>query len=127
MDDVEKLQPFLFLQPDTLANVRTRCRGPSIPSPDLSKWREDPDLRPQQFSASSLHPDLMYKSGFAGEVPESPMFPHNFDTEAGQDKELKFVPGEGEGVEDVLRQPPIGRVNDNDINDDDDDNDRSGE
>ena len=22
MDDVEKLQPFLFLQPDTLANVR---------------------------------------------------------------------------------------------------------
>ena len=111
MDDVEKLQPFLFLQPDTLANVRTQCRGSSIPSPDLSKWREDPLLRPQQFSTSSLHPDLMYKSGFAGEVPESPMFPHNFDTEAGQDKELKFVPGEGEGLEDVLRQPPIGEVN----------------
>ena len=111
MDDVEKLQPFLFLQPDTLANVRTQCRGSSIPSPDLSRWREDPQLRPQQFSASSLHPDLMYKSGFAGEVPESPMFPHNFDTEAGQDKELKFVPGEGEGLEDVLRQPPIGEVN----------------
>ena len=29
----------------------------------------------------------------------------------GQDKELKFVPGEGEGLEDVLRQPPIGEVN----------------
>ena len=27
MDDVEKLQPFLFLQPDTLANIRTSCRG----------------------------------------------------------------------------------------------------
>ena len=47
MDDVEKLQPFLFLPPDTLANVRTQCRGSAIPSPDLSKWREDPQLRPQ--------------------------------------------------------------------------------
>ena len=27
MDDVEKLQPFLFLQPDNIANVRTACRG----------------------------------------------------------------------------------------------------
>ena len=41
MDDVEKLQPFLFLQPDTHANVRTQCRS------DLSKWREDPQLRPE--------------------------------------------------------------------------------
>ena len=24
MDDVDKLQPFLFLQPDTIANIRTR-------------------------------------------------------------------------------------------------------
>ena len=58
-----------------------------------------------------VHPDLMYKSEFAGEVPESLMFPHNFDTEEGQDKELKFVPGKGEGLEDVQRQPPIGEVN----------------
>ena len=93
------------------SDVRTRCRGDTIPAPDLDKWREDPDLRPQQFSASSLHPDLMYKSGFAGEVPDSPMFPHIFDSEPGHDKELKFVPEEGEGLEDVLRQPPIGENN----------------
>ena len=111
MDDVEKLQPFLFLQPDTLANVRTRCRGSDIPSPDLDKWRENPNLRPQQFSSSSLHPKLndllKYKSGFAGEVPDSPMFPHIFDTDV--DEDLKFVPDEDDGdIEDVLRQPPIG-------------------
>ena len=77
MDDVDKLQPFLFLQPDTIANIRTRwgniivrsnndlspypsCRGEGIPSPDLEQWREDPGLRPQQFSASHLHPKLRW-------------------------------------------------------------------
>ena len=130
MDDVEKLQPFLFLQPDTLANIRAKCRGDGqycqsqgpdpdyvqvnsrrlkniflgIPSPDLGVWKEDPNLRPQQFSSSSL---LKHKSGFAGEVPESPMFPHIFDSEDGQD--LKFVPKDTDGdLNDVLRQPPIG-------------------
>ena len=34
------------------------CRGEGIPSPDLEQWREDPGLRPQQFSASHLHPKL---------------------------------------------------------------------
>ena len=79
-----------------------------IPHPDLSKWKENPNLRPQQFSSSSLHENLLkYKSGFAGEVPESPMFPHIFDTNPEQD--LKFVPDEEDGdIADVLRQPPIG-------------------
>ena len=49
----------------------------------------------------------MYKSGFAGEIPDSPMFPHIFDSEDSED--LKFVPKETDGdIKDVLRQPPIG-------------------
>jgi len=110
MDDVEKLQPFLFLQPDTLANIRTSCRGDDIPSPNLEKWRENPDLRPQQFSSSNLHPKInnyLFKSGFAEEVPNSPMFPHIFYS--NDEEELKFVPKETDGnIKDVLRKPPIG-------------------
>ena len=50
----------------------------------------------------------MYKSGFAGEIPDSPMFPHIFDSEDSED--LKFVPKETDGdIKDVLRQPPIGK------------------
>ena len=111
MDDVEKLQPFLFLQPDHIANVRTACRGEGksdIPTPDLSKWKEDPNLRPQQFSSYSLHPklnDLLYKAGFSEEVPDSPMFPHIFDED---DEELQFVPEAGDDLRNVLRQPQIG-------------------
>ena len=68
-------------------------------------------MRPQQFSSSNLHPKInnyMYKSGFAGEIPDSPMFPHIFDSEDSED--LKFVPKETDGdIKDVLRQPPIGK------------------
>ena len=61
MDDVEQLQPFAFLQPDQLANVRTPCRGrgaAAIPKISLEAWRDDPSQRPQQFSSQDLHPEL---------------------------------------------------------------------
>ena len=75
------------------------------------KWRENPDLRPQQFSSSNLHPKInnyLFKSGFAEEVPNSPMFPHIFYS--NDEEELKFVPKETDGnIKDVLRKPPIGK------------------
>ena len=61
MDDVEQLQPFAFLQPDQLANVRTPCRGrgaAAIPTISLEAWRDNPSQRPQQFSSQDLHPEL---------------------------------------------------------------------
>ena len=62
MDDVELLQPFAFLQPDQLANVRTPCHGrgsSGIPEMSLEAWREDTRTnRPQQFSSQELHPEL---------------------------------------------------------------------
>jgi hypothetical protein len=30
LDDIEMLQPFVFLQPDQFANKRTNCRDPGI-------------------------------------------------------------------------------------------------
>ena len=134
MDDVELLQPFAFLQPDQFANIRTECRGrgktkiifniqctgsfvSEIPRLDLTKWREDPDLRPQQFNSQSLHPQLkdFFKNAtplevtqdnnYDNEKPTRPSFP--FHHEDGEES-LQFVTKEGEEIEDVLRQPPIG-------------------
>jgi len=117
MDDVELLQPFAFLQPDQFANIRTECRGREIPRLDLTKWREDPDLRPQQFNSQSLHPQLKdllknatplevtQDNNYDNEEPTRPSFP--FHHEDGEES-LQFVTKEGEEIEDVLRQPPIG-------------------
>ena len=88
------------------------CSSSDIPTPDLSRWREDPNLRPQQFSSSSLHPklsDFLQQSGYSQEVPDSPMFPHIFDSD--RDSDLHFVPKAGDDIQDfqnVLRQPDIG-------------------
>lgn len=117
MDDVKLLQPFAFLQPDQFANIRTECRGRDIPHTDLTKWREDPNLRPQQFSSQTLHPqlkDLMTNptplegtqdNSFVNEEPTRPGFPVQHQEE---EESLQFVVEEGEDIGDVLRQPPIG-------------------
>jgi hypothetical protein len=118
MDDVELLQPFAFLQPDQLANVRTRCHGrgaPTIPEISLDAWQESADLRPPQFSSQALHPDLMdleaeLKGGpqFSEEAPGRPSFgPAGAGGPAGT---LEFLAGARPvpPLEDILRQPPIG-------------------
>ena len=132
MDDVKLLQPFAFLQPDQFANIRTECRGEGeqnycqyysihsvsdIPRVNLSKWKEDPNLRPQQFSSQTLHPQLKdlitnptpiegtVDGNYVHEEPTRPSFPFKNEEE---ESNLQFVPGEGEDLDDVLRQPPIG-------------------
>jgi hypothetical protein len=117
MDDVKLLQPFAFLQPDQFANIRTECRGTDIPRIDLKKWKEDPNLRPQQFSSQPLHPQLKdlitnptplegtEDANYVHEEPTRPSFPFQHEDE---EENLQFIPGEGEDLEDVLRQPPIG-------------------
>ena len=127
MDDVEQLQPFAFLQPDQLANVRTPCRGrgaAAIPTISLEAWRDDPSQRPQQFSSQDLHPELNLELGddeifskefvtppspmegpplrqFVNEAPTRP----SFGSATGSGDPLQFLQEDGvPPLEDILRQ-----------------------
>ncbi|XP_078034231.1 uncharacterized protein LOC144468548 [Augochlora pura] len=42
MDEIETVQPFVFLIPDNLKNQRVTCQDPGIGQLDLEFWREDP-------------------------------------------------------------------------------------
>jgi len=53
MDDVDKIQPFVFLQPDTKLNPRSPCTDSTIPQLNLAAWKEEP-LQPQQHSGQDL-------------------------------------------------------------------------
>jgi len=53
MDDVDQIQPFVFLQPDPKLNPRSSCTGSTIPQLDLTSWKEKP-ARPQQHSGQDL-------------------------------------------------------------------------
>ena len=126
MDDVEQLQPFAFLQPDQLANVRTPCRGrgaAAIPTISLEAWRDDPSQRPQQFSSQDLHPELNLELGddeifskefvtppspmegpplrqFVNEAPTRP----SFGSATGSGDPLQFLQEDGvPPLEDILR------------------------
>ena len=131
MDDVEQLQPFAFLQPDQLANVRTPCRGrgaAAIPTISLEAWRDNPSQRPQQFSSQDLHPELNLEPGDQDDrdilseskelvtppppvegpplrqfVNEAPTRP-SFGSSAGSGDPLQFLQEDGvPPLEDILR------------------------
>ena len=77
MDDVDKLQPFLFLQPDTIANIRTRwgniidrSNNNDISLPPAAAVRVSPALTwssggrtPGCGPSSSQHPTYTPSSG----------------------------------------------------------------
>jgi len=110
LDDVEDIQPFAFLQPDLTANKRTPCRGRGIPRIDLRKWKEDPNLRPQQLNSLDVHPllkDLLQQNAsvFATEEPIRPVF-----TEGDKDYEVNEIleTVDNEGINDFIAKPNIG-------------------
>lgn len=129
LDDVDRLQPFAFLQPDQFANIRTSCQGSGIPRMSFEAWREKVPLRPTQFNSQSLYSsiqnllntteDLQAKLGPIDflqppfldedanpESPERPQFSYNQDKSNIEEK-LQFV-DEEESLQDILRQPTIG-------------------
>lgn len=80
---------------------------PGIPSADLTKWKEDPNLRPQQFNSLDVHPglkDLITQT--AHEEPSRPVFSH--DEQNYEEDDLQFVTKDGEGIDQVIKKPNIG-------------------
>ena len=63
-DNVDTVQPYVFLSSEEESNRRVPCRGSAIPSINLGRWKEEPkDSKPTQFLAtdslmSKLNPGI---------------------------------------------------------------------
>ena len=66
LDNVDTVQPYVFLSNEEESNRRVPCRGSSIPHLNLGRWKEEPeDSKPTQFLAtdsllSKLGPDQAF-------------------------------------------------------------------
>lgn len=55
LDNVDTVQPYVFLSSDEPSNQRVPCRGSTIPSLNLGRWKEEPeDSKPMQFLAPNV-------------------------------------------------------------------------
>jgi hypothetical protein len=52
-DNVDTVQPYVFLSSEEESNRRVPCRGSGVPSINLGRWKEEPkDSKPTQFLAT---------------------------------------------------------------------------
>ena len=83
-----------------------------IPRADLRKWREDPDLRPQQLNSLDVHPllkDLLKQddeNSFATDEPSRPVFSDS-DKDHEAD-EILFDTEDQEDINDFIAVASIG-------------------
>ena len=74
LDNVDSVQPYVFLSGEEETNKRAPCRGSFIPVMNLGRWKEEPeDSKPTQFLAtdallSKISPDLTGSGLFPGNV-----------------------------------------------------------
>merc|ERR1712242_463545 len=54
LDDVDRLQPFVFLQPDQFVNIRTVCKGEGLEEISLEPWREVIEDQLTQFNSNMI-------------------------------------------------------------------------
>ncbi len=74
LDNVDTIQPYVFLSFEEESNRRAPCRGSAIPSINLGRWKEEPeDSKPTQFLATD---SLMSKLNLSEEeVAGTPYVP----------------------------------------------------
>jgi hypothetical protein len=95
---VDTVQPYVFLSSEEESNRRVPCRGSSIPSINLGRWKEEPkDSKPTQFLAtdslmSKLNPPIedlsvddaaLFSDSDFDDLPESRQPPEIQDEAAG--------------------------------------------
>jgi len=91
LDDVDRLQPFVFLQPDQFVNIRTVCKGEGLEEISLEPWREVVGDQLTQFNSNMIseilqkNVTLQSKTKESSETPGRPNF--SFDNENFFDKE----------------------------------------
>ena len=88
-----------------------------MPEMNLTKWREDPNLHPQQFSADQLYPHLKDfvtpNSPLQGtpeydhinEEPTKPSFPY---TRPNNQPNLNFQTDDPDRINNAFKRPSIG-------------------